>query len=98
VYPEEWGVSPRLHLEILPKKKQTPRRYRRQRGECLHLWHHKQGARPQARARETEATANLLNKATKFADGKDVVGAIFHKEKSPCNASEPSDEKEHWEH
>lgn len=37
--------------------------------------------------------ADLLNIATKFANGEDAVGAIFCKEKSPHDADEPSGEK-----
>jgi hypothetical protein len=43
--------------------------------------------------------ANLLDIATKFADGEDMVGAIFRKGKSSRDTGKLSGEKrEHWEH
>jgi hypothetical protein len=36
---------------------------------------------------------DLLNIATKFTNGEDVVGAIFRKGKDSCDAGEPSREK-----
>jgi hypothetical protein len=43
-------------------------------------------------------TADLLDIATKFTDGEDVVWAIFHKGKTPQDVGETSGvKKERWE-
>lgn len=42
-------------------------------------------------------SGTILNISTKFADGEDMVGAIFYKGKSPHDPSEPSDDKERRE-
>jgi hypothetical protein len=39
-----------------------------------------------------KTTADLIEIATKSADGEDAVGAIFHKRKSPHDADVPNNE------
>lgn len=86
VHLEEWREPPGLHPEVADATDPdilSAFTYGTTNKALVHELGH----------RRPRTTVDLLNIATKFTDGEDVVGAIFRKGKGPCDAGEPSTEK-----